>query len=57
MARVIECITPATELPKQKSAMQNVENDFEKDAMRPKRAVKKRVALKTVIRIGALVRI
>ena len=49
MARVLECLTP-TELPKKKSAMQRVENKFEKDTRGPKRAEKKNVPLKTVIR-------
>ena len=49
MGRVLERLTP-TKLPKKKSAMQRVENGFEKDVRRPKRAVKKRVALKAVIR-------
>ena len=49
MARVLGRLTPI-ELPKKKSAMQRVENEFEKDAKRPKRAVRKRVALKAVIR-------
>ena len=39
-----------TELPKKKSAMQRVKNDFVRDARRPKRAVKRRVALKAALR-------
>jgi hypothetical protein len=42
-------LTP-TELPRKKSVMQRVENEFENDAKIPKRAVKKRVALKAVLR-------
>ena len=48
MPRVLECPTP-TELRKKKSAMQRVENEFEKETRRPKRA-EKRVPLKAVIR-------
>ena len=48
MARVLKYPTP-TELPNKKSAMQRVGNEYEKDARRPKKAVKKRVALKAVI--------
>jgi hypothetical protein len=43
-------IEPPTELPKKKSEMQRVENEFEKDDRIPKTAVKKRVALKAVLR-------
>jgi hypothetical protein len=49
MASALKRHTPI-ELPKKKSTMQRVENEFEKDARRPKKAVKKRVALKAVIR-------
>ena len=46
MARVLEFPFP-TELPKKKSATQRVENEFEKDTRRPKRAEKKGPANRT----------